>query len=190
MIVRNYQDVEELMSLPPEKILLRWMNFQPKKVGYKKIVANFSSDVKYFVISVYWLLLPLDGAQIAAAMSVAEGTAHKGLQQCIETARVVAYLFHVLEATFTALEDLNKQAFLTELEVENRLLTRFDAASQRRELSTMAECPKILSQFNKGTGAMQHYIGLCPMFDMEAMNADSRLVLDYQRPQPSLKYYP
>ncbi|MBA0700309.1 hypothetical protein Goari_005614, partial [Gossypium aridum] len=39
-------DVEELMSLPPEKILLRWMNFQLKKSSYKKIVTNFSTDVK------------------------------------------------------------------------------------------------------------------------------------------------
>lgn len=31
-------------------------------------------------------------------------------------------------------------------ELENRLLSKFDAASQRRELSTMAECAKILSQ--------------------------------------------
>jgi hypothetical protein len=34
------------MSLPPEKILLRWMNFHLKKTEYKKIVTNFSSDVK------------------------------------------------------------------------------------------------------------------------------------------------
>ncbi|URE30144.1 Exocyst complex component Sec10 [Musa troglodytarum] len=33
------------------------------------------------------------------------------------------------------------------LQLENRLLSRFDAASQRRELSTMAECAKILSQY-------------------------------------------
>ncbi|CAK9159438.1 unnamed protein product [Ilex paraguariensis] len=31
------------MSIPPEKILLRWMNFQLKKVGYKKTITNFSS---------------------------------------------------------------------------------------------------------------------------------------------------
>jgi len=31
-------------------------------------------------------------------------------------------------------------------ELENRLLSRFDTASQKRELSTMAECAKILSQ--------------------------------------------
>ena len=31
-------------------------------------------------------------------------------------------------------------------ELENRLLARFDAASQKRELSTMAECAKFLSQ--------------------------------------------
>ncbi|KAL6211018.1 hypothetical protein ACLB2K_016246 [Fragaria x ananassa] len=45
-LVDNSKDVEELMSLPPEKILLRWMNFQLKKAQYKKIVTNFSSDVK------------------------------------------------------------------------------------------------------------------------------------------------
>ncbi|KAA8550542.1 hypothetical protein F0562_002226 [Nyssa sinensis] len=45
-LVDDSKDVEELMSLPPEKILLRWMNFQLKKAGYKKTVSNFSSDVK------------------------------------------------------------------------------------------------------------------------------------------------
>ncbi|KAJ6956550.1 fimbrin-2 [Populus alba x Populus x berolinensis] len=45
-LVDDSKDVEELMSLPPEKILLRWMNFLLKKAGYKKIVTNFSSDVK------------------------------------------------------------------------------------------------------------------------------------------------
>ncbi|KAK9144987.1 hypothetical protein Sjap_004890 [Stephania japonica] len=66
-------------------------------------------------------------------------------------------------------------------ELENRLLARFDAASQRRELSTMAECAKILSQFNRGTSAMQHYVRTRPMFmDVEVMNADTRLVLGDQ----------
>ncbi|GMY25675.1 fimbrin-2 [Fagus crenata] len=45
-LVDDSKDVEELMSLPPEKILLRWMNFQLKKARYKKIVTNFSSDIK------------------------------------------------------------------------------------------------------------------------------------------------
>ncbi|CAK9177791.1 unnamed protein product [Ilex paraguariensis] len=77
----------------------------------------------------------------------------------------------------------NLQEYCNEL--ENRLLTRFDAASQRRELSTMAECAKILSQFNRGTSAMQHYVGLRPMFDPEIMIADTRLVLGDQGSQPS-----
>ena len=34
------------------------------------------------------------------------------------------------------------------VELENRLLSRFDAASQRRDLSSMSECAKILSQVN------------------------------------------
>jgi hypothetical protein len=38
--------MEELMSLSPEKILLRWMNFQLKKGGFQKTVTNFSSDIK------------------------------------------------------------------------------------------------------------------------------------------------
>ncbi|KAM0837150.1 hypothetical protein ACQ4PT_061854 [Festuca glaucescens] len=56
----------------------------------------------------------------------------------------------------------NLQEYCNEL--ENRLLSRFDTASQRRELSTMAECAKILSQFNRGTSAMQHYVATRPMF--------------------------
>ncbi|KAL6007596.1 Exocyst complex component 5 [Asimina triloba] len=73
----------------------------------------------------------------------------------------------------------NLQEYCNEL--ENRLLARFDAASQRRELSTMGECAKILSQFNRGTSAMQHYVASRPMFiDVEVMNADTRLVLGDQ----------
>ncbi|KAK9279507.1 hypothetical protein L1049_013186 [Liquidambar formosana] len=78
----------------------------------------------------------------------------------------------------------NLQEYCNEL--ENRLLARFDAASQRRELSTMAECAKILSQFNRGTSAMQHYVATRPMFiDVEVMNADTRLVLGDQGSQIS-----
>ncbi|WMV19975.1 hypothetical protein MTR67_013360 [Solanum verrucosum] len=77
----------------------------------------------------------------------------------------------------------NLQEYCNEL--ENRLLSRFDLASQKRELSTMRECAKILSQFNRGTSAMQHYVGLCPMFDLEVMNADAELVLGDQGAQPS-----
>ncbi|KAI9078919.1 hypothetical protein K1719_039068 [Acacia pycnantha] len=40
------KDMEELMTLPPEKMLLRWMNFHLKKSGYTKIITNFSFDVK------------------------------------------------------------------------------------------------------------------------------------------------
>ncbi|KAL2254549.1 exocyst complex component SEC10b [Sesamum indicum] len=77
----------------------------------------------------------------------------------------------------------NLQEYCNEL--ENRLLARFDSASQRKELSTMAECAKILSQFNRGTSAMQHYVGLRPMFDLEVMNADAQMVLGDPGSQPS-----
>ncbi|CAN6447234.1 unnamed protein product [Victoria cruziana] len=45
-LVDDSKDLEELMNQPPEKILLRWMNFHLKKAGYKKTITNFSSDVK------------------------------------------------------------------------------------------------------------------------------------------------
>lgn len=45
-LVDDSKDVEELMGLPPDKVLLKWMNFQLKKAGYEKQVTNFSSDVK------------------------------------------------------------------------------------------------------------------------------------------------
>ncbi|GKB85164.1 exocyst complex component SEC10-like protein, partial [Tanacetum coccineum] len=77
----------------------------------------------------------------------------------------------------------NLQEYCNEL--ENKLLTRFDNASQRRELSNMAECAKILSQFNRGTSAMQHYVGLRPMFDVEVMNEDSKSVLGDQDSTPN-----
>ncbi|AQK54983.1 fimbrin homolog1 [Zea mays] len=40
------KDIDEVLSLSPEKMLLRWMNHHLKKAGYKKTVNNFSSDVK------------------------------------------------------------------------------------------------------------------------------------------------
>uniref|UniRef100_A0A3Q7IEC5 Exocyst complex component Sec10 n=1 Tax=Solanum lycopersicum TaxID=4081 RepID=A0A3Q7IEC5_SOLLC len=69
--------------------------------------------------------------------------------------------------------------------LENRLLARFDKATQKRDLSTMGEYGKILSQFNRGTSAMQHYVGLRPMFDVAVMNADAKLVLGDEGAQPS-----
>ncbi|XP_047267956.1 exocyst complex component SEC10b isoform X3 [Capsicum annuum] len=77
----------------------------------------------------------------------------------------------------------NLQEYCNEL--ENRLLARFDVATQKRDLSTMGEYGKILSQFNRGTSAMQHYVGLRPMFDVEVMNADAKLVLGDEGAQPS-----
>ncbi|KAK9133092.1 hypothetical protein Scep_012620 [Stephania cephalantha] len=45
-LVDDTKDVEELMSLSPEKVLLKWMNFHLQKAGYKKPITNFSSDLK------------------------------------------------------------------------------------------------------------------------------------------------
>lgn len=45
-LVDDSKEMEELMSLAPEKVLLRWMNFHLRKAGFKRVVSNFSSDLK------------------------------------------------------------------------------------------------------------------------------------------------
>ncbi|KQK18479.1 fimbrin-4 isoform X2 [Brachypodium distachyon] len=40
------RDIDEVLSMSPEKLLLQWMNYHLKRAGYKKTVSNFSSDVK------------------------------------------------------------------------------------------------------------------------------------------------
>ncbi|XP_037460781.1 fimbrin-4-like [Triticum dicoccoides] len=45
-IFDDSKDIDEVLSLSPEKLLLQWMNYHLKKAGYKKIVTNFSSDIK------------------------------------------------------------------------------------------------------------------------------------------------
>ncbi|THG19497.1 hypothetical protein TEA_012835 [Camellia sinensis var. sinensis] len=131
-------------------------SFRSFMVAVQRCASSVAIVQQHFANTISRLLLPVDGAhassceEMATAMSSAEGSACKGLQQCIETvmaeverllsaeqkapdyrspddgigpdhratnacSRVVAYLSRVLEAAFTALEGLNKQAFLTEL---------------------------------------------------------------------------
>ncbi|KAL8511421.1 hypothetical protein ACS0TY_017997 [Phlomoides rotata] len=45
-LVEDTTEVEELIGLPPEKVLMKWMNFHLKKTGYEKQITNFSSDLK------------------------------------------------------------------------------------------------------------------------------------------------
>jgi hypothetical protein len=51
ILTLTVQDIDEVLSLSPEKMLLRWMNHHLKKAGYKKTVNNFSSDVKVHMIN-------------------------------------------------------------------------------------------------------------------------------------------
>ncbi|KAL8523182.1 hypothetical protein ACS0TY_013232 [Phlomoides rotata] len=45
-LVEYTTEVEELIGLPPEKVLMKWMNFHLKKTRYEKQIMNFSSDLK------------------------------------------------------------------------------------------------------------------------------------------------
>jgi len=81
--------MEELMNLPPEKILLRWMNFHLKKAGYKKIVTNFSSDVKvaqFFLF--WWKILVLILYLFLWTIST---TVHSALSECKRCALFISF---------------------------------------------------------------------------------------------------
>jgi plastin-1 len=40
------EDINDLLKLPPEQILLRWLNYHLKNAGSDRRVSNFSSDIK------------------------------------------------------------------------------------------------------------------------------------------------
>lgn len=45
-MVNDTEEIEELLNLPADKVLLRWMNYHLKKAGFTKVISNFSSDIK------------------------------------------------------------------------------------------------------------------------------------------------
>ncbi|MFQ6654153.1 hypothetical protein Gotur_025240 [Gossypium turneri] len=136
-----------------------------------------------------------DDSRVAEAASIAQklrSFAEEDISKAMPSVVGVATASRGLEVAVANLQEYCN-GMVTVLshssELENRLLARFDAASQRRELSTMSECAKILSQFNRGTSAMQHYVATRPMFiDVEVMNSDNKLVLGDQSSQASPNY--
>ncbi|WMV54377.1 hypothetical protein MTR67_047762 [Solanum verrucosum] len=116
--------------------------------------------------------------------AVGNATSNKGLEVAITNLQEYCNVQH--EAR---LRPMNRHSIFETRNIDVLLffilLARFDTATQKRDLSTMGEYGKILSQFNRGTSAMQHYVGLRPMFDVEVMNADAKLVLGDEGAQPS-----
>ena len=46
-LLQEGETLEQLQKLPPEEILLRWVNYQLNEAGYtKRKMTNFSGDVK------------------------------------------------------------------------------------------------------------------------------------------------
>ncbi|RZC57203.1 hypothetical protein C5167_004507 [Papaver somniferum] len=64
-------------------------------------------------------------------------------------------------------------------ELENRLLSRFDAASQRRELSTMSECAKILSQLEVTDAFLEMGLKGYHFGDLELLSEDFLVAISY-----------
>lgn len=54
-LLRDGENLEDLMKLSPEELLLRWANYHLENAGWHKI-SNFSSDIKVPKLS--WLAVP------------------------------------------------------------------------------------------------------------------------------------
>ncbi|KAG6407477.1 hypothetical protein SASPL_130468 [Salvia splendens] len=95
-IVDDNTDVEELMSLAPEKLLLKWMNFHLKKGGYKKTVTNFSSDLKFKTVVVDLTIYCLRDSLLSYSFheSIAVAFYH-----VLQDGEAYAYLLNVLGNT-------------------------------------------------------------------------------------------
>lgn len=45
-LLDEFESLEQLLAMSPEEILCRWVNYQLNKVGCKRVVKNFTSDIK------------------------------------------------------------------------------------------------------------------------------------------------
>ncbi|XP_024545636.1 fimbrin-1 [Selaginella moellendorffii] len=45
-MLNDTEDIEELLRLPAEKVLLKWVNYHLQKAGFSREITNFSSDLK------------------------------------------------------------------------------------------------------------------------------------------------
>ncbi|CAN1220881.1 FIM5 [Linum grandiflorum] len=86
-LVEDNTDVEELMSLAPEKLLLKWMNFHLSKAGYDKRVNNFSSDLKdgrayAYLLNVLASGLSTDGKKYAFAEMMTDDVQTSREERC------------------------------------------------------------------------------------------------------------
>lgn len=123
------------------------MEFNSSPLELMKLSPLFSDDARVVEAAAVALKLRL----VAGLESGAPGT------------QVHATPSLGLEAAFE-----NLQEYCSDL--ENRLLSRFSTASQRHDLIVMAECAKILSQFNQGKSVLQLFIASRSMFmDAEFM---------------------
>uniref|UniRef100_A0A804U8I3 Calponin-homology (CH) domain-containing protein n=1 Tax=Zea mays TaxID=4577 RepID=A0A804U8I3_MAIZE len=80
----NGKEVEELVTLAPDKMLLKWMNFHLKKAGYKKTVTNFSTDVKDG--EAYAYLLSTLAPELSSKTMIETSDPKERAQKVLETA--------------------------------------------------------------------------------------------------------
>ena len=45
-LLREGESLNDLMSLSPEELLLRWVNYHLEKAGSERRIKNFSGDIK------------------------------------------------------------------------------------------------------------------------------------------------
>jgi len=83
-LLKDGETLDDMLKLPTEQILIRWMNYHLKESAYGKTVNNLSSDVKDGCAYTY-LLNQLDSSQCSLA-PLNETDTHKRAEMVLENA--------------------------------------------------------------------------------------------------------
>lgn len=61
-LAKDGEELADLMKIPPEEILVRWINFHLKAAGQDRVVTNLGKDLKDSQ-ALYYVLNQLDKAK-------------------------------------------------------------------------------------------------------------------------------
>jgi len=86
-LLEDGEDIKDFLKLPPEKILIRWVNYHLKNAGSDRKIANFSKDI--MDSEVYTLLLNQLAPSQCDKNALREGDHNKRAEMVLNNARKI-----------------------------------------------------------------------------------------------------
>merc|ERR1712013_762968 len=112
-LVGDGEDMNDLLALPPEELLKRWVNYHLEKQDYDKRITNFSGDVKDG--KVYTVLLKSIGADKGCSMDPLEWDTDKRAGQVLTSAQKIGCKPFLTKADILNGNDKLNMAFVAQL---------------------------------------------------------------------------